>query len=219
MRLISGIGSCISGNAVSVFRQSNHFQNRPGSAVALPATTHLFSGNQTISRTVRFVASTVQQKPDQTWQRVISGIGCAVAGNVSATIYPRHWHRHHFRHGHRQAGKVAKRAFNKAGGWVPKVGDLVSISVHRVDSSKLSPTNIVGVIVEFTTGGLHFRVWTKSGLLKTNYTAGNVSRCKSTAVAMGLESAISDASVILRLPASERGNRSISESERAAIKA
>ena len=116
-----------------------------------------------------------------------------------------------------QAGKVAKRAFNKAGGWVPKVGDLVSISVHRVDSSKLSPTNIIGVIVEFTTSGQQFRVWTKSGLLKTNYTAGNVSRCKSTAAAMGLGSAVSDASAILRLPARERGNRSISE--RAAIKA
>ena len=113
MRLISGIGSCISGNAVSVFRQSNHFQNRPGSAAALPATTHLFSGNQTISRTVRFVASTVQPKPDQTWQRVISGIGCAVAGNVSATIYPRCSHRlHHFRHGRRQRRRRLTRVIS-----------------------------------------------------------------------------------------------------------
>ena len=85
-----------------------------------------------------------------------------------------------------QAGKVAKRALQKAGGWVPKVGDLVSISVHRVDSSKLSPTNVIGVIVEFTSGGQHHKVWTKSGLLKTNHLAAGVSQCKSTAVAMGL---------------------------------
>lgn len=79
-----------------------------------------------------------------------------------------------FHHIKKQAAKMKCNAKKKdKNNSVINIGDVVHIGLHKVDTTKVDPNKITGVVVETTTTG-QFRVACENGVLKHTYPRHNI---------------------------------------------